>query len=140
MRYPAEFFPHPDDEWVVSFPGLDGALTGATSLAQAELEASDCLGSWLAQAIADRREIPPPAQITDGQRLVSVPLWIAPKLALYQTMRRSSITNTELARRLGVRETVVRRMLDPDHATRLANIERALLAAGAQLYLALDAA
>jgi len=28
------------------------------------------------------------------------------------------ISNSELARRLGVRETVVRRMLDPDHDTR----------------------
>ena len=107
--------------------------------AQAEQEASDCLGSWLAQAIADRGEIPTPAPASPAHRLVSVPLWIAPKLALYQTMRRSAISKTELARRLGVRETVIRRMLDPDHATRLANIERALLAAGAHLYLALDA-
>ncbi len=52
----------------------------------------------------------------------------------------TAAANGELARRLGVRETVVRRMLDPDHATRLENIERALLAAGAHLYLALDAA
>jgi len=53
---------------------------------------------------------------------------------------RRGISNSELALRLGVRENVVRRMLDPDHATRLGNIERALLAAGTHMFLALDAA
>jgi hypothetical protein len=43
-------------------------------------------------------------------------LWIAGKLALYLTMIEQGVTNSELARRIGVRETVVRRMLDPDLA------------------------
>jgi antitoxin HicB len=140
MRYPAIFHRESADEWVVRFPGLEGALTGARTLEQAETEAVDCLGSWLASALAEKREIPSPATAKRGQRMVSVPLWIAPKVALYRIMVNSGINNSELARRLGVRETVVRRMLDPDHATKLGNIERALLAAGAHMFLALDAA
>ena len=140
MRYPADFVQSADGDWIVRFPGLEGALTGGSTLEEAEREAADCLGSWLASAVSGRRELPQPKRPVRGQRLVAVPLWIAPKVALYQTMQRMKINNSELARRLGVRETVVRRMLDPDHATRLANIERALLAAGAHLYLALDAA
>jgi len=42
-----------------------------------------------------------------------VPLYLAPKLALYLAMREHGTRNTELAKRLGVSETVVRRMLDP---------------------------
>jgi len=58
-------------------------------------------------------------------------------LALYQAMQRMDLSNSELGRRLGVGETVVRRMLDPDHATKLANLERALRCAGVKLYLSI---
>jgi antitoxin HicB len=89
-------------------------------------EAIDCLGSVIAHAIAEKLEIPAPSQPKRGQRLVPVPLWIAGKLALYLAMRELSINNSELARRLGVRETIVRRMLDPDHDTRSEKLQAAL--------------
>jgi len=43
-----------------------------------------------------------------------------------------------LARRLGVRETIVRRMLDPDHATKSSRLESALRAVGKRLLVAID--
>ena len=60
---------------------------------------------------------------------------LAPKLALYLAMRERSVTNSELARRLGVDERVVRRMLDPQHATRAAKIQAALAILGKQMTL-----
>ena len=81
-------------------------------------EAIDCLGSVIAFRIAEKKEIPAPSPLKRGQRLVPVPLWIAGTLALYLAMREQGVNNSELARRLGVRETVVRRMLDPEHETR----------------------
>jgi antitoxin HicB len=58
-----------------------------------------------------------------------VPLWLAPKLALYLAMRDQQVNNSELARRLGVHERVVRRMLDPRYATRT-EIQAALVVLG----------
>jgi len=55
-------------------------------------------------------------------------------------MHSQRISNSELARRLGVRETVVRRMLDPDHATKTTNIEASLRAVGRRLLVSIDAA
>lgn len=43
-------------------------------------------------------------------------------------MRERRVPNTELAKRLGVSETVVRRMLNPRHATRPEKIQAALAA------------
>jgi antitoxin HicB len=43
------------------------------------------------------------------------------------------VSNSELARRLGVRETVVRRMLDPDRATRPEKLQTALEVLGKHL-------
>ena len=52
--------------------------------------------------------------------------------------RRSTLTGNTGPRapiRLGVRETVVRRMLDPDRAPKLASIERTLAIAQTPVYL-----
>jgi antitoxin HicB len=81
---------------------------------------------------------PAQSRLKRGQRLVPVPLWIAGKLALYLTMIEQGVTNSELARRLGVRETVIRRMLDPDHDTRSEKIQAALEALGKRIVIAID--
>jgi len=65
--------------------------------------------------------------------VVPVPLWLAPKLALYLAIREQNIGNSELGRRLGLHERVVRRMLDPAHATKAEKIQAALAALGKQL-------
>ena len=62
-----------------------------------------------------------------------VPLWLAPKLALYLAMRGQQVNNSELARRLGVHERVVRRMLDPRYATKTPRIQAALAILGKQM-------
>ena len=53
-------------------------------------------------------------------------MYLAPKLALFTSMQRSGINNSELARRLGVTELIVRRMLNPKHETKAGKIEAAL--------------
>jgi antitoxin HicB len=65
--------------------------------------------------------------------MVPVPLWLAPKLALYVAMRDQRVNNSELARRLGVHERVVRRMMDPRHATKAEKIQAALAVLGKQM-------
>ena len=69
---------------------------------------------------------------------VGVPLWIAPKLALYWAIRELGVSQSELARRLKVRETVVRRMLDPQHEPRPEKIQAALTALGKRVVIACD--
>ena len=48
------------------------------------------------------------------------------------------VSNSELARRLGVRETVVRRMLDPDHETKTKKLQAALEALGKRIVVAIE--
>jgi hypothetical protein len=55
-----------------------------------------------------------------------VPLWLAPKLALYLAMRDQQVNHSELARRLGVHERVIRRMLDSEHALKAEKTQTAL--------------
>jgi len=59
------------------------------------------------------------------------------KAALYIAVRETGISKSELARRLGVDEKEIRRMLSPRHQTKLLRIEQALSALGYQLSVSL---
>lgn len=138
FSYPAALRPDARGRVVVSFPDLPEAHTDGRDIREAVEEAIDCLGSALAFRIAGKAAIPAASRLKRGQRSVPVPLWIAGKLALYLAMIERGINNSELARRLSVRETVVRRMLDPDHDTKSEKIQAALEVLGKRIVMAVD--
>lgn len=132
--YPASFLPEENGKgFHVRFQDLPEALTGGTDLDDTLIEATDCLAEAIAGRIARGDAIPAPSKLKRGQHAVSVPLYLAPKLALYLAMREGGMRNTELAKRLGVSETVVRRMLDPKHDTKPEKIQAALAALGKRI-------
>ena len=138
FSYPASFEPDEDGRVVVSFVDFPYAHTDGKDAAEAMEEAIDCLGSVIAQQMAEKLDIAAPSRVGRGQQLVPVPFWIAGKLALYLAVREKGVSNTDLARRLGVRETVVRRMLDPDHDTRSEKLQAALAALGKRVVVTVD--
>ena len=137
--YPASFLPERNGKGLhVRFPDLPEALTGGDDLADTLAQASDCLAEAIAGRIARGDEIPLPSRATRMQHLISVPLYLAPKLALNLAIRERGIPNTELARRLGVSETVVRRMLNPKRDTRPEKIQAALVAMGKRIVVTFE--
>ena len=133
FSYPAKFRAGSDGRVLVEFVDLPHVATDGSDIGEATEEAIDALGSDLSIRLSRKEQIPNPSAPRRGQRLVPVPLWLAPKLALFLAMREQRINNTELARRLGVHERVVRRMLDPAHATKAERIQAALAALGMQM-------
>ena len=133
FTYPARFTAGSDGRVLVEFVDLPRVATDGKDDHEAMEEAMDALASDLSIRLSRREEIPAPSAAKRGQRLVPVPLWLAPKLALYRAMRDQHVNNSELARRLGVNERVVRRMLDPGHATKAEGIQAALTALGKQM-------
>ena len=136
FAHPAVFKRDEDGRLLVSFPDFPTAHTDGAGGNEAMEEAIDCLGSSIAFAMADKAEVPKPSRLKRGQKLVPVPLWIVGKLALYWTIREIGISQSELARRLNVRETVVRRMLNPNHDTRPEKLQAALEALGKRVVVA----
>ena len=105
-------------------PGSARSSTGGDDIGDTFVQAADCLAEAIAGRIARGYEIPSPSKPKAGQHVISVPpLYLAPKLALYLAVRERRIPNTELARRLRVSETVVRRMLNPKHDTKPEKIQ-----------------
>jgi antitoxin HicB len=133
FSYPAKFKTGSDARVMVEFVDLPRVATDGKDDHEAMEEAMDALGSDLSIRLTRREEIPVPSNAKRGQRLVPVPLWLAPKLALYLAMREQRVSNSDLARRLGLHERVVRRMLDPEHATKAEKIQAALAALGKQM-------
>jgi antitoxin HicB len=138
FSYPATFRPDRNGRPVVSFQDFPEAHTDGRDMREAIEEAMDCLGSAIASRISGKEEVPYPSTAKRGQRLIPVPLWVAGKLAVYLAMRERGVSNSELARRLGVRETVVRRMLDPDHQTGPGKLQAALEALGKRIVMTVD--
>ena len=133
FAYPAKPGAGRDGRILVVFVDLPRVATDGKDRREAFEEAMDALGSDLSIRLSRREEIPVLSRAKRGQRLVPVPLWLAPKLALYVAMREQRVNNSELARRLGVHERVVRRMMDPLHATKAEKIQAALAVLGKQM-------
>src|SRR6185437_6969403 len=137
--YPASFLRERDGGgFHVRFPDLPEALTGGTDLNDTREQATDCLAEALAGRISRGEDIPKPSALKRGQHPITVPLYLAPKLALYLAMRESNLRNTDVAKRLGVSETVIRRMLDPKHNTKPEKIQAALAALGKRIVLSFE--
>jgi antitoxin HicB len=121
------------NDLLVRFPDFAEALTSGQSMEDALSEAEDCLQEAIAGRIVRKENIPSRSRVKRGQYSIPVALYLAPKLALYQAMRETALSNRELARRLGVTEVVVRRLLNPKHDSRPEKIEAALQALGKQI-------
>ena len=133
FSYPARFTHGAGGRVLVEFIDLPRVATDGKDVREAVEEATDALGSDLSIRLSRQEEIPPPSPVKRGQSLVPVPLWLAPKLALHLAMRDRKVNNSGLARKLGVDERVIRRLLDPGHASKAEKIEAALAALGKQL-------
>ena len=125
-NYPVEVERDEDGRYVVAFPDFGwGASDGAT-LDEALAEARDLLRELIAATMREGGDLPKPSRATRRRPLVVPPVPIALKAALYEAFRKAGVSQRRLARDLDIAESEVRRMLNPDHATKAATIDRAL--------------
>ena len=133
FRYPARLRPDETGELVVSFRDLPECLTSGADEAAALMEARDALEEAIAGRIDDAEPIPAPSARRAGERLIAVPPDMAAKAAVAIALRDSGLSRVAFARRLGVNEKVVRRMLDPHHHTAANRLHKALRMLGQEL-------
>lgn len=101
-----------------------------TTVDEALDEAKDLLRELIAATIREGRALPDPSRASKRRSLVVPPLQIALKAAFYQAYRQADISQRALARSLGIAENEVRRMLNPDHATKAGTLEAVLCQLG----------
>jgi antitoxin HicB len=130
LAYPATITRDEGGRFLVQFADLPEALTDGATEAEARAEAADCLSEALAGRITDGEPIPAPSPVGSDQFRVAPDQTVALKAALHEAMRRDGVSAAELARRLGVDHKEARRLLDPQHPTKLPRLTKALAVLG----------
>ena len=133
FNYPADIERDEEGRHVVVFPDFGWGATDGATPDEALSEARDLLRELIAETMREGKDLPRPSRATKLRPLVVPPLPIALKAALYEAFRETGASRRRLARDLGVAESEVRRMLDPDHASKAATIDRALRRLGKRL-------
>ena len=137
FTYPAKIEKDEAGFFLVTFPDIPFAATDGKTMAEAMEEARDCLEEAIAVSIADSLDFPFPSSVLKGHHAIPLTARMSAKAALYIAVCESGIRKSELARKLGVDEKEIRRMLSPRHQTKLPRIEQALSALSYQLSVSL---
>ncbi|MGD0633701.1 MAG: type II toxin-antitoxin system HicB family antitoxin [Beijerinckiaceae bacterium] len=138
--YPAVFEPGDEAGIVITFPDVPEAISQGDDEADARFMGSEALGIALLAIIGMKRPLPAASKPEPGQVLLTVDADIAAKLAVLEAFRDAGITQAELAKRLGKDAREVRRILDPDHPTKIPALVAALAALGRRLVIGVEAA
>ena len=80
-----------------------------------------------------------PSKARRNEHMISPPADTVAKAALYVAMTEAGISNVELAKRLGIDEKAVRRLLDPHYGSKLPRIAQAIAALDRRLVIGLQA-
>ena len=131
-----------DGTVLVFFPDFPEAVTEGSDRAAALLEAVDCLDAAILFRLKESAELPAPSPAVPRTGLVVVPASpaVAAKAAFVRAFVASGLTRVALAAKLAVGESEVRRMLDPNHPTKVDRLGEAMVALGRRLVLADEAA
>lgn len=125
-NYPAEIKRDEEGRFVVTFPDFGWGATDGATREEALAQARDLLREMIAATLREGGRLPNPSRTGTHQVLVVPPVPIALKAAIYEAFRQAGVSQRGLARELEVAESEVRRMLNPDHATKASTIDRAL--------------
>lgn len=139
-NYPVEIERDEDGRYVVAFPDFGWGVTDGASRDEALVEAKDLLRELIATTIREGGTLPEPSRAGRRRPLVVPPVQIALKAALYEAWRQAGISQRRLARDLDVAESEVRRMLNPEHSTKTATMDRALRQLGKRVTVAIGEA
>lgn len=124
--------------FVVTCRDLPQLVTQGEDEADALKEAADAMDEVFAAYMRGGLPFPAPTKAKRGERLVSPPAETVAKAALYLAMREAGISKVQLARKLGVDEKEIRRLLDPHYGSKLPRIAQAIGALGRRLVIGLE--
>lgn len=125
------------DGYMVSFPDIPEALTGAKDRAEAIALAADALTTAMDFYFEDRRPVPLPSALKRGQVAVDLPASVAAKVLLLNEMIAQGKRPADLARLMDARPQEVTRLIDLHHPTKIDTVAAALSALGKRLELTL---
>jgi len=139
LRYPAKIRPDTVG-YYVTFRDIPEALTAGDTVEEAKEMAADALLVSMDFYFEDRRPVPPPSAPEPDEVLIALPASVTAKIYVLNEMLAQQVSQTELARRLGIRKQEMTRIVDLHHATKIDTLAAALEAMGKSLELSVGGA
>ena len=139
FQYAVLLSPAEEGGYVVTCRDLPELVTQGESVEDALEQASDAMDEVFATYLTEGLDFPEPTKARRRERMVAPPLETVAKAALYVAMRRAGISKVQLAKRLGVDEKEVRRLLDPHYGSKLPRIAKAISVLGQRLVIGVEA-
>lgn len=132
FAYPIHLEPQEEGGFVVTFPDIPEAITEGDDETEALVWGLDALETILDVYVDERKAIPYPS-LSEGRPVVVLPVVVAGKVILHNTLLEAGKRKADLARLLNLSPTVVDRLLSLHHKSRIEQIETALAAFGKKL-------
>ena len=132
--YPARIRTH-EGTALVTFRDLPEAITEGKDRANAFAQGIDCLDTALLFRLKEEEAIPEPSPLQRGEVAIPASPAVAAKAAFVRAFREAGLTRVALAARIGVAETEIRRMLDPDHVSKIDRLGEGMRALGRSLVI-----
>lgn len=130
LVYPVTLKTYTSGQVGVRFADVPEAITAAGDESAALAAAEDALIVALSGYVDCGRALPRASKAAAGQPVVALPARVALKFAIQGAMRQAGMTQAQLADRLGIDARQVRRILNLDHESTIAQMEAALGALG----------
>ena len=118
--------------FVATARDLPEVLTAASTEEKARRRAAEAIDTAVAHRLERGLPLDLPSLVEEGEAAIGLPLQTAAKASLYLAWRKCGRSKSEVARRMGVQEGEVRRILSPRHGTRLGAIEAAARVMGGE--------
>jgi antitoxin HicB len=135
MNYPVKLSPAEEGGFVVTFRDIPEAITQGDSQVEALAMAKDALITAMDFYFEDKRAVPSPSALENGEQFVELPPSLASKVLLLNEMVNQKVTASDLARRMGTIPQEVNRIIDLHYITKIDRIAQALSALGKRLEL-----
>jgi antitoxin HicB len=132
LIYPVHFDLDNNGTVLVTFPDIPEAVTFGDDETDAKSRAVDALIAMFSAYMDDRQIIPMPSPLKDRPGVV-LPIGVASKVLLWNAMIEAGMRKADLARKLNLSPTVIDRLLNLRHASRIEQIETAMAALGKRL-------
>ena len=139
FEYAVKFSASVEGGFVVTCRDLPQLITQGDDLSQTLAEAVDAMDEVFAAYMKAGLIFPTPSKARRSEHMISPPADTVAKAALYVAMTEAGISNVELAKRLGIDEKAVRRLLDPHYGSKLPRIAQAIAALDRRLVIGLQA-
>lgn len=138
FEFPVLLTPANEGGFVVTCRDLPRLVAQGEDKRDAPAPAADAMDEVFATYMIEGLDLPVPRKPRRREHLVAPPAGTMAKAALFVAMREAGISKTQLAKRLGVDEKEVRRLLDPHYGSKLPRIAQAISALGRRLVVSLE--